>query len=623
MPPTGLLGHTPPNAFTRTPTPNHRPSTCIPPPITAPPLPEYPHLVPLADRLPQPPPSPPPPHPLPPVSLSRAQLTPFSPHPPPLNLNIPHLRYLLSNHPDPAFASSLLHDLEHGVRICHHGTPSNRVAPNLPTTPAMQATISTDIAKEVELGHIRGPFTRAEFLSLFPSFTCSPIGAVAKNPPSVGFRRIHHLSWPRHTHASVNDHIHYTEDLHYITPAHVCSTIRTLGPGTFLAVIDIQSAFRLQPVHPLDQPLLAFHWLDSFYVDTRLPFGLRSSPVLWERIASTLAWLAHHLGVTHLHHYVDDFLIAAPSAALCQAHLDLFLSLCSFLNVPVSRPKLQGPHTTVTYLGVEFDTLRMEARIPPVKLALIASLTDPSLHPRTITLRELQTICGKLLWCSHLVPPGRTFTQRLLHLLRDKERQLRPHHHFRFPAEARADLAAWHSFLFSWNGTRLLSTPPSLTCATDASGTVGIGGHWEDEWFAFSWTDAQLSSLSHFSPFSSLSSSSFIELLAIAVALSIWGPTWHHSHARVLCDNQGAVAALASRTSPQPSLSRLLRHITSLEMTHHLTLSATYLPGPQNALADALSRGQWARARSLRPSLAPTPSPLPTWLSTCLIDPLS
>lgn len=589
--------------------------------VPSPPSPVfYPPLILPTGLLPRPPRSPPKsPH----TPWEPPALIPFAPHPPPLNLNLPHLGALLSTHPNPAFVSTLLHDLEHGVRILHHGTPSNRVAPNLPTTPAMAAVISADIVKEVELGHIRGPFTRAEFLSLFPSFTCSPIGAVAKNPPSVGFRRIHHLSWPRHTHTSINDHIHYTEDLHYITPSHVCNTIRTLGPGTFLAVIDIQSAFRLQPVHPLDQPLLAFHWLGSFYVDTRLPFGLRSSPVLWERIASTLAWLATQLGVSHLHHYVDDFIIAAPTAALCQTQLDLFLSLCSFLNVPVSLPKLQGPHTTVTYLGVEFDTLRMEARIPPTKLALIASLTDPTLHPRTVTLRELQAICGKLLWCSHLVPPGRTFTQRLLHLLRDKERQLRPHHHFRLPAEAKADLAAWHSFLSSWNGTRLLSNPPTLTCATDASGTVGIGGHWEDEWFAFSWTDTQLSSLSHFPSSSSLSSSTFIELLAIAVALSIWGSVWLHSHARILCDNQGAVAALATRTSPQPALSRLLRHITTLEMCHHLTLSATYLPGPQNALADALSRGQLARARALRPSLALSPSPLPTWLLSCLSAPFS
>jgi len=45
-----------------------------------------------------------------------------------------------------------------------------------------------------------------------------------------------------------------------------------------LAKIDIQSAFRLIPVHPMDCHLLAMSWSDGMYIDTCLPFGLHSAP---------------------------------------------------------------------------------------------------------------------------------------------------------------------------------------------------------------------------------------------------------------------------------------------------------------------------------------------------------
>jgi len=41
---------------------------------------------------------------------------------------------------------------------------------------------------------------------------------------------------------------------------------------------DIESAYRLIPVHPNDRPLLGMIWKGKLYVDTTLPFGLRSAP---------------------------------------------------------------------------------------------------------------------------------------------------------------------------------------------------------------------------------------------------------------------------------------------------------------------------------------------------------
>jgi len=67
----------------------------------------------------------------------------------------------------------------------------------------------------------------------------------------------------------------------------------------------------MHPVCPEDWNLLGIQWQEHFYVDTCLPFGLRSSPFLFNRLSDAIHCVLHHnYGVTHLLHYLDDFFTA-------------------------------------------------------------------------------------------------------------------------------------------------------------------------------------------------------------------------------------------------------------------------------------------------------------------------
>ena len=57
--------------------------------------------------------------------------------------------------------------------------------------------------------------------------------------------------------------------------------INQLGPGTLSCKIDLKDAFRLLPVHSVDWNLPGIHWKQQFFIDTCLPFGLRSAPYLF------------------------------------------------------------------------------------------------------------------------------------------------------------------------------------------------------------------------------------------------------------------------------------------------------------------------------------------------------
>ena len=51
-----------------------------------------------------------------------------------------------------------------------------------------------------------------------------------------------------------------------------------LGKGALMCKTDIESAFRIIPVHPSDHKLLGYKWQSRYYFDSCLPFGCRSSP---------------------------------------------------------------------------------------------------------------------------------------------------------------------------------------------------------------------------------------------------------------------------------------------------------------------------------------------------------
>ena len=73
--------------------------------------------------------------------------------------------------------------------------------------------------------------------------------------------------------------------LTYIKVDDVIEQVLRLGPGSMLAKMDVESAYRIVPVHPDDRPLLGMRWKDKLYIDLMLPFGLRSATI-WAAISS-------------------------------------------------------------------------------------------------------------------------------------------------------------------------------------------------------------------------------------------------------------------------------------------------------------------------------------------------
>ena len=147
--------------------------------------------------------------------------------------------------------------------------------------------------------------------------------------------------------------------------------------GTELAKMDIASAYRMVPVHPGDRPLLAVQWAGKIFFDKRLPFGLRSAPKSFTAVADALQWIFRKQGVTWVEHYLDDYSTMGPfGSGVCEQNLEVMLSYCQKLGVPVSAEKCAGPSSKLTFLGFELDTILMAVRLPEEKLQHIKLLVQ-------------------------------------------------------------------------------------------------------------------------------------------------------------------------------------------------------------------------------------------------------
>ena len=75
-----------------------------------------------------------------------------------------------------------------------------------------------------------------------------------------------------------------------------------------------------------------------------LEFHIQSAPKIFNAVADAVEWMFKAMGVTHLAHNLDDFiLLVKVGPSECQRRMQLVLEECAALEVPFARHKLEGP----------------------------------------------------------------------------------------------------------------------------------------------------------------------------------------------------------------------------------------------------------------------------------------
>ena len=522
-------------------------------------------------------------------------------------IDIDKLETELANHPNRTFVSNLLSMLREGARIGYSGPRFSRVSPNLISAVQHPEVVTLNLNKEVNLGRVAGPYS----FPPLPALQCHPVGVVPKKHSS-DWRTIYHLSYPQGD--SINDHIPKDPfSLSYVRVDDAISIIQSLGKGAFMAKTDLKSAFRLIPVHPDDWNLLGIYWQSRYFVDMYLPFGLRSSPFLFNQLSDSIEWiLKHNYGLHHVIHILDDFFIAEPSKVLCLESFSTLLRVFMSLNAPVVASKTIGPSQVLEFMGIVLDSVRMEARLPDDKLTRIRDLLASFKKRRSARLVQLQSLVGTLQFACKVVVPGRTFLQRIINLTSGVPSRF---HHIRLNREFFKDINMWKVFLTDWNGRSFFldssSTPtPDLELYTDAASSVGFGGFLQGHWFQGRWPPhLRLDRVRGISI-------EWQELFPIVVACAIWHPFFTGKRLQFWCDNESVVSIINSGHSKSPRIMDLVRFLVLISMKHNFLVRARHVPGVSNGIADALSRFQMQRFRALAPVADQMPCTIPPSLMT-------
>ena len=436
------------------------------------------------------------------------------------------------------------------------------------------------ILKESSHKAILGPFKKNPFQE---TMIVSPLNTVPKKDPNER-RIIMDLSYPKGN--AVNDYIDKNEYLgefsQVIFPKvdDFVELIKTKGKGCLLFKKDLARAYRQISVDPKNYNLVSFVWKKHIFCDTVLSMGLRSAANICQRVTNAISFIMLQMGIAILN-YLDDLAGAErqDNAIFAYSCLGTVLQKCGFVE---SIEKASPPSEIMSFLGVLFNTLTMTMEITPERLAEIRHLIKTWLQKESATLKQVQSLLGKLNFIAACVKPSRIFVSRLLIWLRSIYNS--SEFEFLIPMAVKKDLIWWNRFLPLYNGISLMEyenwSKPDAIFSSDSCLTA-CGGFWKGCYFHAEFPESILRQGHHISA---------LEILSIILCLKLWGRNFKGHRIVVFCDNQSVCQIISSGKSKSEILQDSLREICLLASCYEFELRAQFLTSEENRISDILSR---------------------------------
>jgi hypothetical protein len=414
-----------------------------------------------------------------------------------------------------------------------------------------------------------------------------------------------------------------------------------LHRGQWLAKLDIADAFYCWPVavHDADFFGVRHPVTHAPYRFRFCPMGVRQSPAIQQRWAHAIKTLINTEGLyycdptapegqpgtlTALGGFLDDFLTGhAAHLTEWQATLQFtsVLLRLAYYGIPVKWSKNEWPAHAQDYTGLRIDTVtgtlgisthrgtKLHTAVLALHAAGVAGTPIPRLH--------LASDIGKLQFACYAITEGQAHLVEL-YLARDCFTTAYPASPMgkaawfpdvlvRLTLAAISDLEWWarrlqlpcHRRIFweaettgcLWSRAILPTLPsdadlnfedgPFEVVTSDASG-LGGGAWWRLQRMHHAFTAAQLEGRYR--------SSNMRELAMAPAGAAQWAHHWRGRRVLWRFDNTASVGAVNKRASMTRAYNALIREFLSTTVAMDTEVVARYLPGPENGLADSLSR---------------------------------
>lgn len=343
--------------------------------------------------------------------------------------------------------------------------------------------------------------------------------------------------------------------------------------------IDIHQAYFHLPIAETHRRFLRIFYNNELLQLTALPFGLSSAPKMFATVSNWIAEILRARGFRILV-YLDDFLLVNQDQQTLVSQVAETLSLLKTLGWHVNYNKsILEPSHEVEYLGLIWNTQENKIKLPGKKAMKIKLIISKLLKFKNSSLREMQSLLGLLNFANYTVSKGRLHCRRMQLFLKQFQ-QNRPRERNNLSVQVQQDLGWWLKVV-EHSSSPIIKPKVTHFFTTDAA-DAGWGAQLNNKYLSGKWATYQ-------KPWHS----NMKELYAVFAAIHSQRMTLKEAHILIQSDNRTLVSYIRNEGGTRSlGLLKLTTRLLKLIQSLGITLSANYLPGRINEIADRLSRGR-------------------------------
>jgi hypothetical protein len=524
-------------------------------------------------------------------------------------IDVDRFQFLLSSHPNRPLVESVCRSLREGVwpfAVVDESAPITFDFSEQDVSPAGLDFLREQRDVEISCGR----YSPAFGTDLLPGMYSTPVGVVPK-PHSDKFRLINDLSagphapnfWIARDDSTVRfDNLQdFGTILRNVHKSHK-------RPPAWLFKDDVSGAYRRWPVHPFWQIKQIITIDGQRHVDRCMEFGTRSAARVWCTFMGLVVWIAIHVKhIPHLLHYMDDawsydmdpvLVPYKPYAASYPRKQVQLLALWDEIALPHEKSK-QLFGKSLRIIGLDVDPYVLTISFPPdSKLELVAAIrafVDPT-GSRRRTLVQWQRLIGWINWALNVFPLLRPALQSSYAKIAGKSISKATIY---LNQAVVSDLSWLADTIASADGLCLLNAvawrpaEADLTVYCDAS-LEGMG------FYVPSLNSAFYSPISSRQPLFHIF---FFEALCVVSALVFALGMRPAPHRLLIYSDSMNTVDMFHSLKAHDAYNHLLLFAIRLLLPQTTSLRVFHIPGADNAIADAISRGLFHVASSLHPAL--------------------
>ena len=358
--------------------------------------------------------------------------------------------------------------------------------------------------------------------------------------------------------------------------------LKLVKPGCFFCKLDLKDAYFAIPVSESSKKLLRFRFNSELFQFEVIPQGYRDSPRIFTKLVKVPLAFLRSLGHI-ISGYLDDLILLGFCFQDCVKNAEETTSLFTALGFAINYKKsIFTPETFIEYLGFIIDSISMTVRPTLHKCSSITNAIKDILKLRTITIRKLSEIIGKL--CALI--PGNTYALlyiKMLEIFRNKQLKIYKGNYESQVVLNKRCVKDLHWWISNIDNYPKAIQPPKFVefIETDACTSVGWGS-----WFKGIRTGGVWSAEDR------ENNINVLELLAAKLSLQSFCKQIYNRNILIKTDSTTVIACVNKMGSSIPVLNKISREIWEFAISHDIFIAATFIPGVENVRADKESRNK-------------------------------